>query len=175
MQSLTADYNAAEARGRAFGHLWLVISLGGMIGAVYATNMGALQPFGIAGWRFTFFSVAVASVVVGVLNAMYVHDPTYAPQQLQQQSHTQLQGNASTVVPPKLNAALLRSTFVDIGSVMRIPTFAIIIVQGIIGSVPYVSFYYNLYFKFVVVKRKKDGGFLEESWGFLNPRPAGYR
>ena len=40
VQSLTADYYHATSRGRAFGALWLVISVGGMLGALYATNMG---------------------------------------------------------------------------------------------------------------------------------------
>lgn len=40
VQSLIADYYPAEARGRAFGALWLTISLGGMLGALFATNMG---------------------------------------------------------------------------------------------------------------------------------------
>jgi MFS family permease len=140
VQSLTADYHAAEARGKAFGALWLTISFGGMLGALYATNIGSLQPFGIDGWRFVFYSVAATSILVGILNALYVHDPTYhqhqqqhiEPQSPQQQQQQEQKG-------PKLNLALLKSTFLDISSVMRIPTFAIIIIQGIIGSVPYAS------------------------------------
>jgi hypothetical protein len=50
MQSLTADYYSAGSRGRAFGMLWLTISFGGMLGALYATNVGALTPLGIEGW-----------------------------------------------------------------------------------------------------------------------------
>ena len=49
---------ARSARGQAFGTLWLTISLGGMLGALYATNTAAHDPFGIEGWRFVFFSVA---------------------------------------------------------------------------------------------------------------------
>lgn len=144
VQSLTADYHAADSRGRAFGALWLTISFGGMLGALYATNVGSLQPFGIDGWRFVFYSVATTSIIVGILNALYVHDPSYQQhlqtQNLQQTSpQHQQQQNYIEHAGPKLNAALLKSTFLDICSVMRIPTFAIIIIQGIIGSVPYAS------------------------------------
>jgi len=59
VQSLTADYYQSSSRGQAFGTLWLTISIGGMLGALYATNMAAHTPFGIEGWRFVFFSVAV--------------------------------------------------------------------------------------------------------------------
>jgi MFS family permease len=149
VQSLTADYHAADSRGKAFGALWLTISFGGMLGALYATNVGSLQPgpFGIDGWRFVFYSVAATSILVGVLNALYVHDPSYHQHQQtqneQHQSHAspQQQQRQNFIQPagPTLNAALLKSTFLDICSVMRIPTFAIIIIQGIIGSVPYAS------------------------------------
>lgn len=39
-QSLTADYYPASSRGHAFGVLWLTASLGGMLGGLFATNMG---------------------------------------------------------------------------------------------------------------------------------------
>ena len=130
VQSLTADYHAADSRGKAFGALWLTISFGGMLGALYATNVGSLRPFDLDGWRFVFYSVAATSILVGILNALYVHDPSYLQHQQEQYAST---GS------PKLNIALLKTTVSDIASVMRIPTFAIIIIQGIIGSVPYAS------------------------------------
>jgi MFS family permease len=150
VQSLTADYHAADSRGKAFGALWLTISFGGMLGALYATNVGSLRPFGIDGWRFVFYSVATTSIIVGLLNALYVHDPSYhqhqyqlqqqsSQTQIQAQTHQQNNNSTRSNQGPKLNAALLKSTFLDIASVMRIPTFAIIIIQGIIGSVPYAS------------------------------------
>lgn len=42
-QSLVADYFSALSRGKAFGALWLTGALGGMLGALYATNMGKRQ------------------------------------------------------------------------------------------------------------------------------------
>ena len=39
-QSLTADLFPEGARGRAFGLLYLTGALGGMLGALWATNMG---------------------------------------------------------------------------------------------------------------------------------------
>ena len=40
-QSLTADYYEPGARGRAFGVLYLTAALGGMLGSLWATNIGA--------------------------------------------------------------------------------------------------------------------------------------
>lgn len=39
-QSLVADYYGAAQRGRAFGGLQLTGALGGMLGSLYATNLG---------------------------------------------------------------------------------------------------------------------------------------
>ncbi len=42
-QSLIADYYPPATRGRAFGALYLTGAVGGMLGSLYATNMGAPQ------------------------------------------------------------------------------------------------------------------------------------
>ena len=34
-------------------------------GALYATNIGALHPLGIEGWRFAFLSVGLLSATIG--------------------------------------------------------------------------------------------------------------
>ncbi len=44
-QSLIADYYEDLDRGKAFGALYLTGAVGAMIGALYATNIGALQGF----------------------------------------------------------------------------------------------------------------------------------
>lgn len=127
VQSLTADYYPPGARGRAFGALWLVISLGGMLGALYATNMGAATPLGVPGWRFVFVSVAVASAGVGLANGIWVHDPGYA-------------GRAAAAREAGASlSSTLRAMGAGVLAVAGIPTFLLIITQGIVGSVPYAS------------------------------------
>ena len=164
VQSLTADLNAREARGTAFGSLWLVISLGGMLGALYATNVGAYMPMGIDGWRFVFVSVSVLrcvsshshtkptdqtrtlshslahplehslrSAVVGALNHLFVVDDAYLEKlrrdKQQHDSHDHCRSLGKR----------MRDIASQVGSVMKIPTFSLIILQGVVGSVPYAS------------------------------------
>jgi MFS family permease len=64
-QSLTADLYPPEQRGRAFGTLQLTASLGGMLGGVFATNVGGLRPAGVDGWRAAFHAIALLSLLVG--------------------------------------------------------------------------------------------------------------
>ena len=172
VQSLTADLNPPESRGRAFGSLWLTISFGGMLGALYATNMGAYEPFGISGWRVAFWSVSAVSALTGLLNSRFVVDPTYQSNRRRGESIAsgelipivedadRLNRNGSTdrLVPGTgpsstglsslnskeettrgINKSLVLSMGADILSVLRIPTFALIIAQGIVGSIPYAS------------------------------------
>eukprot|EP00887_Chlorella_sp_A99_P007278 scaffold2.g7278.t1 len=124
--SLTADLYSANQRGRAFGALWLTISLGGMLGALYATNVAAARPFGLEGWRFVFASVAVVSATVGLLNAFFVQaggrekDPSW-----QRQAAAQ----AAAAGGGKGLRAQLAGVWAEVAGVLRIPTFLIIILQ----------------------------------------------
>jgi MFS family permease len=65
-QSLIADLYPAEQRGRAFGTLQLTASLGGMLGGVFATNLGGHMVAGMDGWRVAFHTIAALSLIVGV-------------------------------------------------------------------------------------------------------------
>lgn len=71
-------------------------------------------------------------------------ESNYFETSLKQQNSEFLPGNTTS---PSFWTAV-RSVVKDIGSVMRIPTFSIIIFQGIIGSVPYASLVFlTLYFQ----------------------------
>ncbi|KAG2424845.1 hypothetical protein HYH02_015108 [Chlamydomonas schloesseri] len=106
-QSLVADYYSATQRGEAFGTLMLTGALGGMLGGIYATNLGGLPAgssnsssssrssngsssswAGLAGWQLVFLSVGAASVAVGVLVMLLGVDPRsrspHSPLQQQQ-------------------------------------------------------------------------------------------
>ncbi|DBB03312.1 TPA: hypothetical protein ACH3X3_010695 [Trebouxia sp. C0006] len=122
-QSLIADYSQASNRGKAFGALYLTGSLGGMFGSLYATNLGSTTVFGWEGWRFVFLSVAAVSILIGVLNWLQAHDPNYT-----QDGSTKLSGAA---------VLGLKDIWREMKVVMSIPTFLLIIVQGIMGTIPW--------------------------------------
>ena len=77
-QALVADYYPAQQRGRAFGMLLAVGSLGSMVGVLFATNMGGYTFFGIEGWRMAFHGVAGFSVLMGVAIWVLAVDPRCA-------------------------------------------------------------------------------------------------
>lgn len=48
---------------------------GGLVGGFFATNVGATQPLGLEGWRFSFHLMAAISVVTAFLIHYLASDP----------------------------------------------------------------------------------------------------
>jgi MFS family permease len=139
-QSLTADYNQEAHRGRAFGLLHMVGALGALVGALFATNIGHVNVFGkIEGWRFAFFTVAIASWCIGLVTWFLAVDPRYSadPRYRVQQ--------ANEAEP---EAASWRASLRDMGNIITVPTFGIIVLQGIVGTTPWSALVFlTLYFQ----------------------------
>lgn len=123
-QSLIADYYKPVSRGAAFGALYLTSALGGMAGALFATNLGHVHTLGLEGWRIAFLSVAALSAVVGLLNLIWSVDPRYKLEELQYAQDPDIYKQRPISLPRMV---------ADVGSVLAVPSFIIIVVQGIIG------------------------------------------
>ncbi|KAH7618077.1 hypothetical protein Ndes2526B_g06979 [Nannochloris sp. 'desiccata'] len=137
-QSLIADYFKPVSRGAAFGALQMTGALGGMAGALFATNIGHLKveifDYQIEGWRIAFFSVAFLSAVVGVLNLIFSVDPRY---KLEEPQYAQ----APDIF--KQRPISVERIAADIVSVLAVPSFILIVVQGIVGSAPWNALVWN--------------------------------
>ncbi|CAL8464837.1 g4372 [Coccomyxa elongata] len=128
-QSLVADYYPSASRGSAFGALYLTSALGGMGGSFFATNLGELTFEDIPGWRMTFFIVAAISLFIGICNLFIGKDPVF-------------DGPAKKTA----KAVPMGKLMEQIWKMMSIPTFALIIVQGIVGSIPWTALvFFTLY------------------------------
>eukprot|EP00891_Asterochloris_glomerata_P000173 jgi/Astpho2/173/e_gw1.00004.7.1_t len=123
-QSLTADYYLELDRGKAFGALYMTSAIGGALGSLYATSIGGHHPLGIEGWRFVFLSVGIISFILGILNWCMAHDPRYAP-------------DKRTLLNQHRQGLSAKVVLQELGMIMRIPSFLIIIGQGIAGSIPF--------------------------------------
>ncbi|KAK9902677.1 hypothetical protein WJX75_002341 [Coccomyxa subellipsoidea] len=170
VQSLTADYNPPEMRGRAFGVMFFTSALGGMAGGFFATNLGGMQILGLEGWRCAFHLVAIISIITSILVMWLAVDPRrktaglISPLNLGDGSKLRLTDDGE---PPAANFPSLKlpgqtdspaksrlrlnigslsespskrragDVFADFLSVMRIRTFQIIVLQGIVGSTPW--------------------------------------
>lgn len=122
-QSLVADYYVAAERGKAFGGLSLTAAVGGMLGSVYATNMGGSYVAGIDGWRVVFLSVAAVSAAIGALTLLAARDPLYTRGGKRERP---LRGG-------------LASLWADVRQLLTTPTFCVLIGQGILGTIPWTA------------------------------------
>lgn len=161
--SLTADYHPAESRGRAFGLMAFTSGLGGMFGGFFATNVGHFR-FGLLdGWRLAFHFVALISLICSLMVLKFAADPRkkqglISPLLLGEQASASAAklGSAPLLTDSGRSPSLkslamagrqagvnqvmpfrLKDMWSDVITVLRIPTFQILILQGIVGSTPW--------------------------------------
>ncbi|CAI0374693.1 unnamed protein product [Linum tenue] len=82
---------------------------------------------GIPGWRVAFHLVAIISVVVGILVRLFAHDPQFSEDNNKQQQNS----------PPRTFVSEMKELMREARSVMKIPSFQIIVAQGVSGSFPW--------------------------------------
>ncbi|KAL9241530.1 hypothetical protein vseg_015634 [Gypsophila vaccaria] len=127
VQSLIADSTDDSNRGTAFGWLQLTGSLGSIIGNICAVLIATRTFMGIAGWRIAFHLVGIISVIVGILVRLYAVDPHYVDEG----------GKAKEKKPDTSFLDELKEVLQEAKSVIRIPSFKIIVAQGVSGSFPW--------------------------------------
>ncbi|PIN02080.1 Sugar transporter/spinster transmembrane protein [Handroanthus impetiginosus] len=127
IQSLVADSTNDSSRGVAFGWLQLTSNFGSIIGGLLSLLIAPLTFMGIPGWRISFHLVGIISVAVGILVRLFATDPHFP------------YGGVS--ISNEVPRSSLRSDFKDLiqeaHSVIKIPSFQIIVAQGVTGSFPW--------------------------------------
>ncbi|KAJ3705459.1 hypothetical protein LUZ61_009164 [Rhynchospora tenuis] len=139
LQSLIADSYAAGSRGAGFGLFGLVSAIGRIGGGTLATIMAGQEYWGIPGWRFAFLNMASVSLLIGILVYLYVVDPRKAsPVHIASDADSE----RSHLVGAKdeiLSSPLWHDSWIAMRSVMKIRTFQFIVLQGIVGSIPWTA------------------------------------
>lgn len=120
VQGIVADTTSECRRGRIFGYTGLSINTGKMSVAFLATLLSHSQVFGIRGWRVAFAGLGVVSVVVATAIALLMEEP-----------ESEAQAMRSVRKPLPLSAEIGR-----LGTYFASPTFCVIVLQGIFGSIP---------------------------------------
>lgn len=120
--SLVADKSSVYGRGKAFGFLLSTGSLGQTAFTAFATSVAPLEIGPIAGWQFALTVIATLSALVGVLVVAFVTDVPRDEQRSMLQIIIQ--------ETPRLK------------KILCIPTFIVIIGQGVFGTAPWFAFSY---------------------------------
>jgi MFS family permease len=120
LQSLVADLVDEQNRGAAFGWLQFTGSMGCVVGASVALLLAPTTFMGIAGWRVAFHLVAIISIIVGLLIWFYAVDPCH---------------QTNPVYLSRRSAFEEVEEFIkEAKAVIKIPTFLVIIAQGVPGN-----------------------------------------
>ncbi|XP_020697501.1 uncharacterized protein LOC110110391 isoform X1 [Dendrobium catenatum] len=127
IQSLVADSTDDNNRGSAFGWLQLTSNIGSILGGFISLLLASTTFMGIDGWRISFHLIGIISVIVGILVRFYAVDPHF--------SNSTSPGG----VPPSSYsiASEVKNLLKETKSVIKIPSFQIIVAQGITGTFPW--------------------------------------
>nr|DAD21927.1 TPA_asm: hypothetical protein HUJ06_023390 [Nelumbo nucifera] len=111
----------------AFGWLQLTGNLGSIIGGLCSVLIASTSFMGIPGWRISFHLVAIVSVAVGVLVRLFANDPRFSDEG----------SKPSDSGPSRSIWSELKNLVLEAKSVMKVPSFHIIVAQGVTGSFPW--------------------------------------
>ncbi|KAL6993629.1 hypothetical protein U1Q18_011741 [Sarracenia purpurea var. burkii] len=149
LQSFIADSYLDGVRGAGFGFLNLVGSVGGIGGGVLATIMAGYEFWGIPGWRFAFIMVATLSSVIGLLVFLFVVDPRQRSRidheggEYSDRENLVDKGSVSS-------ASIWLESWTAMKAVVKVQTFQIIVLQGLVGSLPWTAMvFFTLWFELI--------------------------
>lgn len=129
IQSLVADSTDDSNRGMAFGWLQFTSNIGSIVGGLLALLIAPITFMGIPGWRVSFHLVGIISVVVGILVRLFANDPHFPDGSLKGNSNGEAAGKSFWMEAIDLVH--------EAKTVMKIPSFQIIVAQGVTGSFPW--------------------------------------
>lgn len=138
-RSIIAEFYPATVRGRAFGMMQLIAAIGVVVGGMFATNLGHFTILGMDGWRLALHIVALISILTGVVVKKYGKDPRTSEWKSVdlEESKNPLSSAEGSVISWK-----------SVWQILSIPSFGIIILQGVIGSLPWSAMvFFTLWFQ----------------------------
>lgn len=149
LQSFIADSNSEDGRGLAFGWLSLVGCIGGIGGGMLATILGGHSFGGYAGWRVAHMLVALISSVIGLLVYFFVINPKEVMGRTTGLRKSN-EGKDDIKQVPILSPSMWRDAWYAIRTVLKVRSFQIIVLQGLVGSIPWASMvFFTMWFELI--------------------------
>ncbi|KAK1588382.1 hypothetical protein Q3G72_022670 [Acer saccharum] len=145
LQSFIADSYKDGVRGAGFGLLSLVGTIGGIGGGVLATIMAGQQFFGVPGWRCAFILMSTLSVLIGILVFSFVVDPKKTNTTGENFDRDELIEKSNGSV-----SSIWIESWTATKAVIKVPTFQVIVLQGIVGSLPWTAMvFFTMWFELI--------------------------
>ncbi|CAN1121782.1 hypothetical protein LINPERPRIM_LOCUS2367 [Linum perenne] len=151
LQSFIADSYGDGVRGAGFGLVSLIGNLGGIGGGVLATIMAGHEFWGVPGWRFAFVMMASLSSVIGLLVFMFVVDPRKAMVVANPRSVSESSARDDLIEKSNTSkTSIWLESWRAMGAVMKVKTFQVIVLQGVVGSLPWTAMvFFTLWFELI--------------------------
>jgi len=130
---IVADTTAEAKRGKIFGRLQSALLIGMFITTMTVVPMANKTVLGFHGWRVAYVLVGLVSVVVSSLVTLFMREP---PRVEAEDSDTKGQSGCQAVL----------SEIMGLLKFFRMPTFGVMIMQGIFGTIPWTVMSYMTYF-----------------------------
>lgn len=132
VNGIIADIAAEHELGKLFGWSQLSCIMGSCVGALSATPLSRCVVAGVQGWRFVFLVFGLFSIAVATVAAVLMTEPV------------------SKRSPSKADKAGSKETWCmearRIWNYFKLPTFAVLVVQGCIGGIGWVALNYQTLF-----------------------------
>ncbi|XP_024978110.1 uncharacterized protein LOC112515490 [Cynara cardunculus var. scolymus] len=157
LQSFIADTYSDNVRGTGFGFLQLVGMVGGIGGGVVATIMAGHEFWGIPGWRCAFVLMALLSCAIGFLVFMFVVDPKRLITTDPNGGETSLERNELLERGrDSSSGSIWTESWIATKAVMKVQTFQIIVLQGLVGSLPWTAMvFFTMWFELIGFDHQK--------------------
>ncbi|KAL3693817.1 hypothetical protein R1sor_007468 [Riccia sorocarpa] len=157
IQSIVADMHEEHERGLGFGFLHATGQLGVILGGIFATVLaGQGTILGIDGWRFAFLNVALISVVLGfaLLSFANVNDNVKHLVNRIRDGQKLITNDLENNAPMEEDG--LWELWKGTRQVLLVPTFQVIVAQGIVGQTPwYAMAFFTLWFELLGFKNSQ--------------------
>jgi MFS family permease len=130
-QSFVADLSNEQNRGQTFGTIFFFSNVGQVLTCFFVTPLSTQKVFGQDGWRAALLAVGLMSMLVTTLVPLMIVEP------------------ARRWRPDRLGP---RREIRKLAGFLKIPSFNVIILQGIFGTIPSAAFsFITMYFQYVGV------------------------
>ncbi|KAI3768068.1 hypothetical protein L2E82_18500 [Cichorium intybus] len=157
LQSFIADTYSDSVRGTGFGFLNLVGMVGGIGGGVVATIMAGHEFLGVPGWRCAFVLMAALSCLIGFLVFLFVVDPKRLTYNDRDGVEYYIERNELLEHGRDSNSgSIWAESWTAMKAVMKVQTFQIIVLQGLVGSLPWTAMvFFTMWFELIGFDHKQ--------------------
>lgn len=127
-QTFVVDHVAAERRGSFFGYMGAAQAVGSILCTTVTTYIASMRFQGVAGWRLSSFAVGTLSICMSFFVRAVMEDGNKAALQAKKVGRT------------RGLCEMFGEVFANLSRHWTVPTFRIIIYQGVFGSIPWRAF-----------------------------------